>query len=60
MVLRSQSVISKLLVSELANEANEANPPKRLHAGHGFMDDNTVTCHYRRARILTIGEGTSE
>jgi alkylation response protein AidB-like acyl-CoA dehydrogenase len=53
-------VISKLLVSELANEANEANQAKRLHAGHGFMDDNTVTCHYRRARILTIGEGTSE
>ncbi|MTV26808.1 acyl-CoA dehydrogenase, partial [Nitriliruptoraceae bacterium ZYF776] len=31
-----------------------------LHGGYGFIDDYDVTRHYRDARVLTIGEGTSE
>ena len=50
--------MSKLAASELANKI--AYRATQLHGGYGFMDDSDVTRHYRDARILTIGEGTSE
>jgi len=46
------------MASELANKV--AYQASQLHGGYGFMDDSDVTRHYRDARILTIGEGTSE
>ena len=53
-----EAAVSKLAASELANKI--AYRATQLHGGYGFMDDSDVTRHYRDARILTIGEGTSE
>ncbi|HKY77221.1 MAG TPA: acyl-CoA dehydrogenase family protein [Acidimicrobiia bacterium] len=53
-----EAAVSKLMASELANKV--AYQATQLHGGYGFMDDSDVTRHYRDARILTIGEGTSE
>ena len=32
----------------------------QVFGGYGFIDDTPVTRHYRDAKILEIGEGTSE
>ena len=32
----------------------------QLLGGYGFMQESASTRHYQDARILTIGEGTSE
>jgi short/branched chain acyl-CoA dehydrogenase len=48
----------KLMGSELANQV--AYKATQLHGGYGFMDEYAVTRHYADARILTIGEGSSE
>jgi short/branched chain acyl-CoA dehydrogenase len=53
-----QAAICKLVASELANQV--AYLATQLHGGYGFVDDSAVTRHYADARILTIGEGTSE
>ncbi len=53
-----EAAICKLMASELANQV--AYTATQLHGGYGFMDDAAVTRHYADARILTIGEGTSE
>ena len=53
-----EAAVSKLMASELANQV--AYKASHLHGGYGFMDDSHVARHYRDARILTIGEGTSE
>jgi len=56
--IEREAAVSKLMASELANKV--AYQAGQLHGGYGFMDDSDVTRHYRDARILTIGEGTSE
>jgi short-chain 2-methylacyl-CoA dehydrogenase len=53
-----EAAVSKLMASELANKV--AYQASQLHGGYGFMDDSDVARHFRDARILTIGEGTSE
>jgi alkylation response protein AidB-like acyl-CoA dehydrogenase len=53
-----EAAICKLVASELANKI--AYKATQLHGGYGFMDEYEVTRHYRDARVLTIGEGTSE
>jgi short-chain 2-methylacyl-CoA dehydrogenase len=53
-----EAAICKLVSSELANKV--AYRATQLHGGYGFMDDYDVSRHYRDARVLTIGEGTSE
>ncbi|MGH7747612.1 MAG: acyl-CoA dehydrogenase family protein, partial [Candidatus Dormibacteria bacterium] len=53
-----EAAICKLVASELANQV--AYLATQLHGGLGFVDDSAVTRHYADARILTIGEGTSE
>lgn len=53
-----QAAMAKLMASEIANEV--AYRATQLHGGYGFVDETAVTRHYRDARILTIGEGTSE
>lgn len=55
---QQEAAICKLVASELANKV--AYKATQLHGGYGFMDDSAVARHYRDARILTIGEGTSE
>jgi len=52
------AAISKLAASELANKV--AYQAIQLHSGYGFIEESTVTRLYRDARILTIGEGTSQ
>ncbi len=53
-----EAALCKLVASELANKV--AYKATELHGGYGFIDEYDVTRHYRDARILTIGEGTSE
>ncbi|MGH9004097.1 MAG: acyl-CoA dehydrogenase family protein, partial [Acidimicrobiia bacterium] len=53
-----EAAICKLVASELANQV--AYTATQLHGGYGFMDESAVTRHYADARVLTIGEGTSE
>jgi short-chain 2-methylacyl-CoA dehydrogenase len=53
-----EAAMSKLVASELANKV--AYKATQLHGGYGFMDEYDVSRHYRDARVLTIGEGTSE
>jgi alkylation response protein AidB-like acyl-CoA dehydrogenase len=56
--IEREAAVAKLMASELANKV--AYKASHLHGGYGFMDDSHVSRHYRDARILTIGEGTSE
>jgi len=49
---------AKLLASELAVHA--ANVAMQVHGGYGYMEDSAIPRFYRDAKILTIGEGTSE
>jgi short-chain 2-methylacyl-CoA dehydrogenase len=50
--------MAKLLCTELAVWA--ADQAVQIHGGYGFMDEYPVSRFYRDARVLTIGEGTSE
>jgi alkylation response protein AidB-like acyl-CoA dehydrogenase len=53
-----EAAICKLIASEIANKV--AYRATQLHGGYGFIEESPVARHYRDARILTIGEGTSE
>jgi alkylation response protein AidB-like acyl-CoA dehydrogenase len=53
-----QAASAKLLASELAVHA--ANVAMQVHGGYGYMEDSAIPRFYRDAKILTIGEGTSE
>lgn len=50
--------MAKLYASEAALRA--ADEALQIHGGAGFMEDGPINRFYRDARILTIGEGTSE
>lgn len=52
-----EAAMCKLTACELANQA--AYRATQLHGGYGFVEGD-VARHYRDARILTIGEGTSD
>lgn len=49
---------AKLFASELAVHA--ANVAMQVHGGYGYMEASGIPRFYRDAKILTIGEGTSE
>jgi alkylation response protein AidB-like acyl-CoA dehydrogenase len=49
---------AKLFASELAVHA--ADVAMQVHGGYGFMEESAIPRFYRDAKILTIGEGTSE
>ncbi|HEY2593833.1 MAG TPA: acyl-CoA dehydrogenase family protein [Chloroflexota bacterium] len=53
-----EAATAKLLASELAVDA--ANVAMQVHGGYGYMEDSAIPRFYRDAKILTIGEGTSE
>ena len=55
---KREASIAKLYSSEMAME--NARYATQVHGGYGFIQDSAVTRHYQDARILTIGEGTSE
>ena len=52
------AAIAKLYTGELANRA--VNSALQIHGGYGFMDEFAISRFYRDAKILEIGEGTSE
>ncbi|GGJ88521.1 acyl-CoA dehydrogenase [Pilimelia anulata] len=55
---KRQAAIAKLYASEIAmDNAREAT---QVHGGYGFMNEFPVGRFYRDAKILEIGEGTSE
>jgi alkylation response protein AidB-like acyl-CoA dehydrogenase len=49
---------AKLFSSELAVHA--ADVAMQVHGGYGYMEESGIPRFYRDAKILTIGEGTSE
>jgi len=49
---------AKLIASELAVHA--ADVAMQVHGGYGYMEESAIPRFYRDAKILTIGEGTSE
>jgi alkylation response protein AidB-like acyl-CoA dehydrogenase len=53
-----EAAAAKLMASELAVHA--ANVAMQVHGGYGYMEESTIPRFYRDAKILTIGEGTSE
>ncbi|TWP34497.1 butyryl-CoA dehydrogenase [Leekyejoonella antrihumi] len=56
--IRREAAVAKLVASEAANKA--AYLATQIQGGYGFMQETAATRHYQDARILTIGEGTSE
>ncbi len=55
---KKEASIAKLFSSEVAVSA--AREAVQIHGGYGFMDESAVSRFYRDAKILEIGEGTSE
>lgn len=53
-----EASLAKLIGSEAAM-ANAADATQ-IWGGYGFMNENVVARHYRDARILTLGEGSTE
>ncbi|TNC23774.1 acyl-CoA dehydrogenase family protein [Amycolatopsis alkalitolerans] len=56
--IREAAATAKLVASEAANKA--AYLATQLQGGYGFIEETAATRHYQDARILTVGEGTSE
>jgi alkylation response protein AidB-like acyl-CoA dehydrogenase len=55
---KKEAAIAKLIASEAAMD--NARDATQVHGGYGFMNEYLVSRHYRDAKILEIGEGTSE
>jgi butyryl-CoA dehydrogenase len=55
---RREAAIAKLYATEAAVTATRE--ATQIFGGYGFMDETPVARHYRDAKILEIGEGTSE
>ena len=54
----TEAAIAKLYATEAAVTATRE--ATQIFGGYGFMDETPVARHYRDAKILEIGEGTSE
>src|SRR5690349_3919306 len=55
---KHQAALAKLYASEAAMD--NARFATQVHGGYGFMNESAVGRFYRDAKILEIGEGTSE
>ena len=55
---RRAAAMAKLYSSEVAVSATRE--AVQIHGGYGFIDETPVSRFYRDAKILEIGEGTSE
>ncbi len=55
---KAEAAIAKLSASEAAVDASRE--AVQIHGGYGFMEELPVARFYRDAKILEIGEGTSE
>ncbi|MFN2221295.1 MAG: acyl-CoA dehydrogenase family protein, partial [Candidatus Promineifilaceae bacterium] len=53
-----ESAMAKLYCSEVAQRV--ANEAVQIHGGYGLMKEYDVERFYRDAKLLEIGEGTSE
>ena len=53
-----EAAVAKLFATEAAVAATRS--ATQVFGGSGFMDETPVARHYRDAKILEIGEGTSE
>jgi short/branched chain acyl-CoA dehydrogenase len=53
-----EAAIAKLYASEAA--VTSAREAVQVHGGYGFMEEFPVARFYRDAKVLEIGEGTSE
>ena len=56
--IRAASAMAKLYSSEIA--VNATREAVQIHGGYGYIDETPVSRFYRDAKILEIGEGTSE
>ncbi len=56
--IRRAAAIAKLYATEAAVTATRE--AVQIHGGYGFIDETPVSRYYRDAKILEIGEGTSE
>jgi len=55
---KKQAALAKLYTSEIA--VTNAREATQIHGGYGFMNEYPVARMWRDAKILEIGEGTSE
>jgi alkylation response protein AidB-like acyl-CoA dehydrogenase len=55
---KKQAAIAKLHASTIA--VDNARDATQIFGGYGFMNDYPVARHWRDAKVLEIGEGTSE
>jgi len=55
---KKEAAIAKLFSSEAA--VTNAREATQIFGGYGFMNEYPVARHWRDAKILEIGEGTSE
>jgi alkylation response protein AidB-like acyl-CoA dehydrogenase len=55
---KQEAAIAKLHASEVAVE--NAREATQIHGGYGFMNEYPVARFWRDAKVLEIGEGTSE
>lgn len=55
---KRQAAIAKLYASEAAMD--NARHATQIHGGYGFVNDYAVGRFYRDAKVLEVGEGTSE
>jgi butyryl-CoA dehydrogenase len=55
---KQAAAVAKLYATEAAVTATRE--ATQIFGGAGFMDDSLVARHYRDAKVLEIGEGTSE
>jgi short-chain 2-methylacyl-CoA dehydrogenase len=56
--IKRQAAIAKLHASEAA--VTNAREATQIHGGYGFMNEYPVARFWRDAKVLEIGEGTSE
>ena len=54
------SSVSDLLRNVRTLAVHAANVAMQVHGGYGYMEESAIPRFYRDAKILTIGEGTSE
>jgi short/branched chain acyl-CoA dehydrogenase len=54
----AEASIAKLVASEAAVSC--AREAAQIHGGYGYMEDSPIARFYRDAKVLEIGEGTSE
>jgi short-chain 2-methylacyl-CoA dehydrogenase len=55
---RQEAAMAKLYASEIAVEATRH--ATQIFGGYGYVDESPVSRFYRDAKVLEIGEGTSE